>query len=92
MIRDDCTLSRLLLSYVGLLAERHSYGPGDNFELILWDDLQLAQPGIVSIDEKNELVNLIIRCDAWVAFNLDTGMLQLIDIDAWRIVLENRDH
>jgi len=92
MIRDDCTLSRLLLSYVGLLAERHSYGPGDNFELILWDDLQLAQPRIVSIDEKNELVNLIIRCDAWVAFNLDTGMLQLIDIDAWRIVLENRDH
>jgi len=92
MIRDDCTLSRLLLSYVGLLAERHSYGPGDNFELILLDDLQLAQPRIVSIDEKNELVNLIIRCDAWVAFNLDTGMLQLIDIDAWRIVLENRDH
>jgi len=92
MIRDDCTLSRLLLSYVGLLAERHSYGPGDNFELILWDDLQLAQPGIVSIDEKNELVSLMIRCDAWVAFNLDTGMLQLIDIDAWRIVLENRDH
>jgi len=92
MIRDDCTLSRLLLSYVGLLAERHSYGPGDNFELILWDDLQLAQPRIVSIDEKNELVGLIIRCDAWVAFNLDTGMLQLIDIDAWRIVLENRDH
>ena len=92
MIRDDCTLSRLLLSYVGLLAERHSYGPGDNFELILWDDLQLAQPRIVSIDEKNELVSLMIRCDAWVAFNLDTGMLQLIDIDAWRIVLENRDH
>jgi len=92
MSRNDCTLHRLLLSYVGLLAERHAYGPGDNFELLLWDDLRLAQPTLVSIDEKNELVSLIIRCDAWVSFNLDTGMLQLIDLDAWRIVLENRDH
>jgi hypothetical protein len=92
MNRNDCTLARLLLSYVSLLAERHSYGPGDNFELLLWDDLQLAKPTLVSLDEKKELISLIIRTDAWVSFNLDTSMLQLIDIDAWRIVLENRDH
>jgi hypothetical protein len=92
MSRDDCTLARLLLSYVSLLAERHSYGPGDGFEFTLWDDLQLAKPTLVSIDEKKELVSLIIRCDAWVSFNLESSMLQLIDIDAWRIVMENRDH
>jgi len=92
MIQDDCTLARLLLSYVSLLAERHSYGPGDGFEFLLWDDLRLTKPTLVSLDEKKELVSLIIRCDAWVSFSLDTSMLQLIDIDAWRIVLENRDH
>jgi hypothetical protein len=92
MSQEDCTLHKLLLSYVSLLAERHAYGPGDNFEFMLWDDLLLEKPTLVSIDEKKELVGLIIRSDAWVSFNLDTGMLQLIDIDAWRIVLENRDH
>ncbi len=92
MNHEDCTLAQLLLSYVGLLAERHSYAPGDNFELLLWDDLLLAKPTLVSAEEKNELVSLIIRTDAWVSFNLETLMLQLIDIDAWRIVLENRDH
>lgn len=92
MNHDDCTLARLLLSYVGLLAERHAYGPGDNFELLLWDDLQLVKPTLVSLDEKKELVSLIIRCDAWVSFNIEIGKLQLIDIDAWADVLENRDH
>jgi hypothetical protein len=92
MSRDDCTMTKLLLSYVSLLSERHAYGPGDGFEFALWDDLQLAQPRLVSLDEKHELVGLILRTDALVSFNLDTLMLQLIDIDAWRIVLENRDH
>jgi hypothetical protein len=92
MSHEDCTLHRLLLSYVSMMAERHSYGPGDNFEFRLWDDLLLAQPTLVSIDEKRELVSLIIRTDSWVSFNLQTGMLQLIDIHAWGIVLENRDH
>jgi hypothetical protein len=82
----------LLLSFVGLLAERHAYGPGDGFEFVLWDDLLLKKPTLVSTEEKKELVSLIIRTDAWVSFNLDTGMLQLIEIDAWRIVLEHRDH
>ena len=52
----------------------------------------LVKPTLVSIEEKKELVSLIIRTDAWVSFNIQTGMLQLIEIDAWRIVLENRDH
>jgi hypothetical protein len=84
--------TKLLLSFVGLLAERHAYGPGDGFEFLLWDDLLLVKPTLVSIEEKKELVSLIIRTDAWVSFNLEIGMLQLIDIDAWRIVLENRHH
>jgi hypothetical protein len=92
MSQDDCTLARLLLSYVGLLAERHAFGPGDGFEFLLWDDLQRAKPELVSLDEKRELVFLIIRTDAWVSFNLETAMLQLIELDAWHIVLENRDH
>jgi hypothetical protein len=92
MNKDDCTLTRLLLSFVGLLAERHAYGPGDGFEFFLWDDLLLKKPTLVSLEEKKELVSLIIRTNAWVSFNLDTGMLQPIEIDAWSIVLENRDH
>src|SRR4029434_3855284 len=88
MSRDDCTLTKLLLSYVSLLAERHAYGPGDGFEFALWDDLQRTNPTLVSLDEKKELVSLIIRTDAWVSFNLDIAMLQLIELDAWRIVLE----
>jgi hypothetical protein len=92
MSHEDCTLHRLLLSYVSLMAERHAYGPGDNFELLLWDDLLLDKPTLVSLDEKKELVGLIIRADAWVSFNVDTGMLELIDIDAWADVLEHRDH
>jgi hypothetical protein len=92
MSQDDCTLAKLLLSYVSLMAERHAYGPGDNFEYALWDDLLRAQPTLVSLEEKHELVSLIVRTDSWVSFNLDTGMLQLIDLDAWRIMLEHRDH
>jgi hypothetical protein len=92
MSHEDCTLHRLLLSFVGLLAERHGYGPGDNFEFLLWDDLLLAKPTLVSIEEKHELVSLIIRTDAWVTYDVERRMFRLIDIDAWRIVLENRDH
>jgi hypothetical protein len=33
------TMQELLLSYVSLLADRNSFGPGDNFEYLLWDEL-----------------------------------------------------
>ncbi len=89
---NDETLRGLLLIYVSLLGERHSYGPGDGFEFELWDDLQLKEPKLVSRDEKQELVSLIIRLDAWVSFNVKIGMMQLIDIDAWRIVLNHRNN
>jgi hypothetical protein len=92
MSRDDDTLRKLLVSYVGLLAERHACGPGDGFEFRLWDDLHRPKPTLVSGDEKDELISLIIRTDAWVTFNLKRAMLQFIDLDAWRIVLKNRDH
>jgi hypothetical protein len=88
----DGTRRRLLLSYVSLLAERHAYGPADGFEFRLWDDLLRAQPTLVSLDEKYELVSLIMRTDAWVTYDLASGRLQLIDLDAWRIMLEHRDH
>jgi hypothetical protein len=92
MSRDDGTLRGILLTYVGLLAELNAYGPGDGFEFRLWDDLLLEQPTLVDADIKRELVSLIMRTESWVAFNLDTGMLQFIDLEAWRMVLENRDH
>jgi hypothetical protein len=92
MNQEDDAMTRILLSYVGLLAERHAYGPSDGFELLLWDDLLLKQPTLVSAQEKTELVNLIIRSNSWVSFDLNTGMLELIDIDAWADVLGNRDH
>jgi hypothetical protein len=89
---NENTLQNLLLSYVVLVLERNGYGPGDNGEFRLWDDLLKKEPELVSREEKQELVSLIIRLDQWVSFNVSTGMLQLIDIDAWRIMLENRDH
>jgi hypothetical protein len=85
-------LCQLLLSYIGLLAERHAYGPGDGFEFILWDDLLRKVPELVSQEEKKELVSLIIKSDSWVAFDITTGMLEIINIDTWRLILENRDH
>jgi hypothetical protein len=48
MKRQDCTIRHLLLSYVSLLAERESYGPGDGFEYVLWDDLMRPVPELVS--------------------------------------------
>lgn len=92
MSQEDCTIGGILLNYVSLLCELNSYGPGDGFEFKLWDDLLLEKPTLVATDIKQELVSLIIRTDSWVTFNLETGMLQLIDIDAWRIVLDHRDH
>jgi hypothetical protein len=32
-------MKELLLSYVSLIAERNSFGPGENFEYKLWDTL-----------------------------------------------------
>lgn len=92
MSKEDCTLHRFLLSYVGLLAQRHAFGPNDAFEYRLWDDLKRVQPQLVSKEEQQELKQLNIRTDCWVAYNVETGMFQLVDMSAWRILLEHREH
>jgi hypothetical protein len=37
--RKKRRMEDLLLSYIGFVAERNSFGPGDNFEYLLWDEL-----------------------------------------------------
>jgi len=81
----------LLLSYVGFLAERHSYGPGDGFEFKLWDDILLRKPKLVSTEEKSELNDLMARSDSWVCFDKDTAMLGIVDIEWWHEFLEKMD-
>lgn len=90
----DETKRHLLLSYVGLLAERHSYAPGDGFEYKLWDDLKHGQgkTKLVNDEEAGEIMWLAIETDSWVCYNMDTRMLQLIDLDAWKLLLEKRGH
>jgi hypothetical protein len=92
MGKEDCTLHRLLLSYVGLLAERHAFAPGDAFEYQLWDDIKRKKPTLVSKSEQKELVALSIRTDAWVTYNVDTRMFELVEMDAWCDMLRHRDH
>jgi hypothetical protein len=92
---DDLeTMEALLLSYVGLLAERNAYAPGENFEYALWDDLHRdpATLQLLERPERNELIPLVIHTDKWVAYNMDTGRFQLIDLDAWLELLEKRGH
>jgi hypothetical protein len=92
MSHQDKTLACLLLSYVGLLADRHGYAPGENFEFLLWDDVMRATPTLVSIEEKQELVSLTLRTEAWVTYDFESRMWRLIDLEAWRMILEHRDH
>src|SRR5215510_12151775 len=73
------TMKQLLLSYVGLLAERNAYGPGEGFEFKLFGELQIHEPTLISKDEQKELIQLVIHTDHWVCFNLQTGMYQLSD-------------
>jgi hypothetical protein len=88
------TKRQLLLSYVELLADRNAYGLDAIFEYALWDDLQRgkAHTRLVDGDEAEELVWLVIETDSWVTYNMDTGTFQLIDLDAWRLLLQKRGH
>jgi hypothetical protein len=74
------------------LAERHAYGPGEGFEYALWDDLLLPKPTLVSEDERGELVDLVLMSGCWVSFDLQTGMLQIMDLRSWASLLERRGH
>jgi hypothetical protein len=92
--REVETMKTLLLSYIGLMAERHAYGPGDGFEYLLWDHLRdhLMTPTLVSVEEAYEIVYLALYSHSWVTFNLETGMFEIIDLNAWRELLEKRGH
>ena len=85
-------VKELLLSYIGLLAERNGFAPGDNFEYELWDTLQgtFKETQYVSIDEGVEIVYLAVETDSWVTYNDDTRMFELIDLDEWQALLRKR--
>jgi hypothetical protein len=87
-------MRELLLSYVGLLAERHAYAPDEGFEYALWDDLSADRnrSDLVSAEERDELEFLVVRTNHFVTYNLETGMFQLIDLDEWKALLARRHH
>jgi hypothetical protein len=87
-------MKELLLSYVSLVAERNSFGPGENFEYLLWDTLHgsFAGTDYVSVEEGTEIIFLATQTDSWVAYNDNTRMFELIDMDAWKDLLSKRGH
>ena len=87
-------MKELLLSYVSLIAERNSFGPGDNFEYLLWDDLhgKFEDTKYVSFDEGHEIIALAVRTDSWVAYNDETRMFELIDMHEWEALLSKRNN
>jgi hypothetical protein len=90
---DRGHIRALLRQYVELLAERNGYAPEENFEYDLWDALEHPQPlHLLSEEEAAEITDLAMRCDSWVAYDLDTGRFQAIDIDDWLDLLEARGH
>jgi hypothetical protein len=92
--RDVETMKGLLVSYIGILATRHEYGASEGFEYQLWDDLQanLVHPTLVSVEEAEEIVYRAVQSHSWVTFDMATGMLQVIDLDAWRALVKKRGH
>ena len=92
MSGEQQKMKALLLSYVSLMAERNSFGPGDNFEYLLWDELHGLIPDAkyVSAEEGHEIIWLATNTDSWVAYNDDTRMFELIDMDAWEALLSKR--
>jgi hypothetical protein len=94
MSDEQRKMKALLLSYVSLLAERNGFAPGDNFEYELWDTLQgtFEETEYVSIEEGVEIVYLAVQTDSWVAYNDETRMFEVIDMDEWKELLRKRGH
>jgi hypothetical protein len=94
MSDEQRKMKALLLSYVSLMAERNSFGPGDNFEYLLWDDLhgKFEDTKYVTIEEGTEIIFLATQTDSWVAYNDDTRMFEVIDMDEWEDLLSKRGH
>jgi hypothetical protein len=94
-MRDELqTMKELLLSYVGLIAERNAFAPGDNFEYRLWDTLhgRFEDTQYVSFDEGHEIIFLATQTASWVTYNEETRMFELIDMDEWEDLLSKRGH
>jgi hypothetical protein len=94
-MRDEQRRTKeLLLSYVSLIAERNEFGPGDNFEYLLWDDLhgRFEDTKYVSLDEGNEIIFLAVQTNSWVTYNDETRMFEIIDMEAWEDLLSKRGH
>jgi hypothetical protein len=88
------TMKALLLSYISLIADRNSFGPGDNFEYLLWDELHglTTDAKYVSVEEGHEIIWLAASTDSWVTYNDETRMFELIDMDEWEALVEKRGH
>jgi hypothetical protein len=91
---EEQKMKELLLSYVGLMAERSAFAPGDNFEYLLWDTLhgKYEDTQYVSFDEGKEIVWLAVETDSWVTYNDETRMFGLIDLDEWEELIKKRGH
>jgi hypothetical protein len=94
---DGCDLQRmrgLLLAYVGLIAGRNGFAPGENFEYLLWDTLhgKLKDTDYVTLDEGEEIIMLAVKTDCWVTYNDDTRIWELIPMDEWEQLLAKRRH
>jgi len=92
MSDESQTMKELLLSYISLMAERHGFAPGDNFEYRLWDTLHgsFADTQYVSLDEGAEIIYLAVETDSWVTYNDETRMFELIDLDEWEELIKKR--
>ena len=87
-------MKELLLSYVGLIAERNAFAPGDNFEYLLWDDLNgpIKDTKYVSFDEGYEIIGPAVHTDSWVTYSEETRMFDIIDLDEWKALVSKRGH
>ena len=87
-------MKEILLSYIGLIAERNEFAPGDNFEYLLWDDLngQIKDTKYVSFDEGHEIIGLAVHSNSWVTYSEDSRMFEIIDLDEWKELLKKRGH
>jgi hypothetical protein len=94
MSDEQQKMKALLLSYISLMAERNSLAPGDNFEYLLWDELHglTTDAKYVSIEEGAEIIWLATNTDSWVAYNDDTRMFDIIDMDEWEELVKKRGH
>jgi hypothetical protein len=91
---DMDTTRHLLLSFIGLLAERHACAPDEGFEYRLWDDIGrgAGQRRLVDDDEADEIAWLALETHSWVTYNDETGLFSLIGLDDWFRLLSKRGH